>query len=195
MNKQDVIAFFDRCAPTWDQRCVTNDAVIGRILDNACVAAGGDVLDVACGTGVLFPYYLHRDVGSVTGIDISPRMAEIAAAKWQEDERIRVLCSDAELFSSPHRYDAIVVYNALPHFVDPAALIAHLSALLKQGGYLTVAHGASRERIDRCHHGAAQHVSNGLMSAESLRDLFAAHLQVDTVISDETMYQVSGVKR
>ena len=194
MHKQDVIAFFDHCAPTWDQRAVTNDAVIGRILDNARVTAGADVLDIACGTGVLFPYYLNRGVASVTGIDISPRMVQIAVKKWDGEERIRVLCGDAENFTSPHTYDAIVVYNALPHFLDPSALIGRLSSLLKQGGRLTIAHGASRETIDRCHRGAAQHVSNGLMSVESLHHLFTPHLQVDTVISDDTMYQVSGVK-
>ena len=195
MHKQDVIAFFDHCAPTWDQRTVTNDAVIGRILDNAHVTAGADVLDIACGTGVLFPYYLRRDVASVTGIDISSRMVEIAAEKWRGEARIAVLCADADTFS-PHRtYDAIVVYNALPHFLDPASLIARLTALLKEGGHLTVAHGASRETIDRCHRGAAQHVSNGLMSVESLYRLFTPHLHVDTVISNDTMYQVCGVKK
>ncbi len=195
MRKQDIIAFFDHCAPTWDRHTVTNDAVIGRILDNARITAGADVLDIACGTGVLFPYYLSRGVASVTGIDISPRMAEIAAEKWDGEGRIRVLCGDAETFTSSHTYDAIVVYNALPHFLDPSALIGRLSTLLKSGGRLTVAHGASRETIDRCHRGAAAHVSAGLMHAEDLRCLFTPHLQVDTVISDDTMYQVSGVKK
>ena len=195
MHKQDVIAFFDHCAPTWDQRNVTNDAVIGRILDNAHVTAGADVLDIACGTGVLFPYYLRRDVASVTGIDISSRMVEIAAEKWRGEARISVLCADADIFTSQRSYDAIVVYNALPHFVNPSSLIVCLTTLLKEGGRLTVAHGASREAIDRCHKGAAQRVSNGLMSVESLYRLFTPHLHVDTVISDDTMYQVCGVKK
>ena len=195
MHKQDVIAFFDHCAPTWDQRNVTNDAVIGRILDNAHVTAGTDVLDIACGTGVLFPYYLRRNVASVTGIDISSRMVEIAAEKWREEARISVLCADADIFTSQRSYDAIVVYNALPHFVNPSSLIVRLTTLLKKGGRLTVAHGASREAIDRCHKGAAQHISNGLMSVESLYRLFTPHLHVDTVISDDTMYQVCGVKK
>ena len=55
--------------------------------------------------------------------------------------------------------------------------------------------GDFREAIDRCHRGAAQHVSNGLMSVESLYRIFTPHLKVDTVISDDTMYQVCGVKR
>ncbi|MBQ3488769.1 MAG: methyltransferase domain-containing protein, partial [Clostridia bacterium] len=78
MEKKDIIEFFDRCAPTWDAEMIKSDVKIGRILDNAEVGAGMDVLDVACGTGVLFGYYLERGVASVTGIDISPEMAKIA---------------------------------------------------------------------------------------------------------------------
>ena len=54
---------------------IRSAAIIGKILDGAGVAAGKDVLDVACGTGVLFPDYLQRQVGSLTAIDISPEMA------------------------------------------------------------------------------------------------------------------------
>ena len=56
MNKQDVIDFFDRCAPTWDAEMIKSDVIIGKILDNAEVGPGMDVLDVACGTGVMFDY-------------------------------------------------------------------------------------------------------------------------------------------
>ena len=35
MQKQDVIDYFDRCAPTWDAEMIKNDEIIGKILDNA----------------------------------------------------------------------------------------------------------------------------------------------------------------
>ena len=55
MQKQDVIDYFDRCAPIWDAEMIKNDEIIGKILDNAEIGEGCDILDVACGTGVLFP--------------------------------------------------------------------------------------------------------------------------------------------
>ncbi len=67
-----------------------------------------------------------------------------------------------------------------------------LPALLKPGGTRTVAHGMSREKIDAHHHGAASPVSNGLLSAAALAAIFAGHLRVTAVISDERMYQVVG---
>ena len=195
MEKKDIIDFFDSCAPTWDAGMIKSDVIIGEILDHAEVAADMDILDVACGTGVMFDYYLQRNVRSVTGIDISPEMAKIAAGKYENESRIQVVCGDVEETQFDKQFDVIVVYNAFPHFPDPRRLIKTLSGLLKDGGRLTVAHGASREAIDNHHQGAASKVSNGLMSAHSLKKLFDPHLQVEIVISNDRMYQVSGVKR
>ena len=191
IESKDVIAFFDRLAPDWDAEMIRNDGIIRTILDNAAVGAGRDVLDVACGTGVLIPDYLARGVASVTAIDISPNMAEIARKKFPQ-ENVCVLCGDAEETDFGRLFDCVVVYNAFPHFPDPKRLIGTLAALLKPGGTLTVAHGMSREKIDAHHHGAAHHVSNGLMRAEDLAAIFEKYLDVTAVISDEHMYQVVG---
>ena len=195
MKKSDVIEFFDRCASTWDADMIKNDAVIEKILDNAEVEAGMDILDVACGTGVMFPYYLKRGVASVTGIDISPEMAKIAAGKFADQPNVQVVCGDVEETGFDRKFDVIVVYNAFPHFPNPQQLIRTLASLLKDGGRLTIAHGASRESIDNHHKGSASKVSNGLMSADSLKALFDPYFDVEVVVSNRQMYQVSGVKR
>ena len=195
MDKQEVIAFFDRCASTWDAEMIKSDAIIGKILDNAEVGPDMDVLDVACGTGVLFDYYLSRGVASVTGIDISSEMAKIAAEKYAGEDKVQVLCGDVEEYAFGQKFDRIVVYNAFPHFPYPKRLIKTLANLLKEDGRLTVAHGQSREAIDGHHKGPASKVSNGLMAAESLKRIFDAHFDVEVVISNRRMYQVSGVKR
>ncbi len=195
MEKKDVIEFFDRMASNWDADMIKSDEKIGQILDNAEVGEGMDVLDVACGTGVMFPYYLERKVASVTGIDISPEMAKIAAAKFAEQSNIRVICGDVEEYAFDKKFDRIVVYNAFPHFPNPKRLIATLADLLKEGGRLTIAHGQSREAIDGHHHGPASKVSNGLMRADALKSLFDPHFEVEIMISNSRMYQVSGFKR
>jgi len=195
MEKKDIIDFFDRCAPTWDADMIKNDVIIGKILDNAEVGEGMDILDVACGTGVMFDYYLDRNVASVTGIDIAPEMARIAAEKFSAEPKVQVICGDVEEYAFNRKFDRIVVYNAFPHFPYPKRLIKILAGLLKEDGRLTVAHGMSREAIDGHHSGSASKVSNGLMAAESLKRIFDAHFDVEVVISNRHMYQVSGVKR
>jgi SAM-dependent methyltransferase len=108
---------------------------------------------------------------------------------------VQVICGDVEEVTFEKKFDRIVVYNAFPHFPYPKRLIKILAGLLKEDGRLTVAHGASREAIDNHHSGAASKVSNGLMAAETLKRIFDAHFNVEVVISNRYMYQVSGVKR
>ena len=151
MDKKDIITFFDRCAPTWDAEMIKNDRIIETILDNAEVGADMDILDVACGTGVMFDYYLQRRVSSITGIDISPEMAKIAEEKYHGEPKVQIICDDVEEHPFCHKYDRIVVYNAFPHFPYPKRLIKTLAGLLKEGGRLTVAHGMSRAAIDNHH--------------------------------------------
>lgn len=191
IQTEDVIAFFDRLAPEWDTELIRNDEIIRTILDHAEVGFGKDILDVATGTGVLIPDYLERGAASITGIDISPKMAEIAREKFPQ-EKVSILCGDVEETDFGRLFDCAVIYNAFPHFPDPERLIARLASLLKPDGTLTVAHGMSRQKIDEHHHGAARHVSNGLMNERELSEIFAKYLTVTVVISDERMYQVVG---
>ena len=192
MNKSDVIEFFDRCAPFWDEEMVRNETVIAEILDCGGIRPGIDVLDVACGTGVLFPDYIKRNVDSLTGIDISPAMASIAQKKFPS---ANVICGDVEQYPFNQRFDAIMVYNAFPHFPDPTGLIRALAGLLKLSGRLTIAHGMSREQLVRHHSGAARRVSIELIHEDELAGLMTKMgLCVDRKISDCEKYIVSGFR-
>ncbi len=193
MNKQDIIQFFDHLAPYWDEDMIRHDDVINTILDNAGVKPGVAVLDVACGTGVLVPDYLKRNVRSVTGVDIAYNMVRIARSKFPQ-ENVMFFNVDVEEIDCEGAYDVVMVYNAFPHFPDPEGLIARLSKLLRPGGTLTVAHGMSRAAIDNHHAGSASKVSLGLMHEDKLAEIFAKHLEVTTKISNEKMYQVTGKK-
>lgn len=192
MDQQEVIRFFDRCAPSWDAGLVRNEAVIATILDNADIRQGMDVLDVACGTGVLFPDYLKRGVASLTAIDISPEMVKLAQEKFPQ---VRVLCGDVEATEFEHPFDRIVIYNAFPHFPNPSRLLEHLAESVKAGGRLTVAHGLSRAQLVHHHSGSASRVSIDLPEAEELARLFEPWFDVDVMISDDKMYQVCGKRR
>ena len=192
MEKKEIAAFFDNCAPWWDSDLIRNEVIITTILDNAGIKGGMDVLDVACGTGVLFPDYLKRGVNSVTGVDISQEMAKIAAEKFPE---VNVVCGDVEEVDFGRSFDAIMVYNAFPHFPEPAKLIEALARLVKPGGRLSVAHGMSRAQLQAHHAGRAARVSIDLIHEKELAALFAPYFDVDVVISNDRMYQVAGTRR
>lgn len=191
-NTQKVTAFFDRLAPEWDTRHSHDIGKIERILDFADIRVGCSVLDVACGTGILFPFYLKREIGSLTGVDLSSGMISRAREKFS-DPRLSLIVGDVEQLQLD-AYDRCVIYSALPHFENPARLIEGLSLNLNPGGRLTVAHSESKKTIDQRHMDGAHEVSNGLMPASELALLFAPFFSVDTVIDDDEIYVVSGEK-
>ena len=194
MDKQDVIRFFDRAAATWDADMICSVPVVDKILDGARLRRDIEVLDVACGTGVMFPFYLGRGVKSVTAIDISPNMTAIAEEKAR-DCPITVICGDAESYDFGRQFDCVVIYNAFPHFPDPAHMIEALARWVRSGGTLTVAHGMSAEALRHHHSGAAFRVSLELPEPEELAALFAPWFDVRLTISNGYMYQVTGVRR
>lgn len=188
MNKKDIIEFFDTCAPQWDADMIRNDNVINEILDLSRIKKDTRVLDVACGTGVLFDDYLQRGA-CITGLDISPQMVRIAREKFPH---INILCADAETDKIQGKFDVIMIYNAFPHFPNPQALIQNLADALTPSGRLTIAHGMSRAAIDAHHNGSASRVSLGLISEDALAQLMSSRFNVDVKISDNEKYIVSG---
>ena len=192
MEKRDIINFFDNLAEGWDAEQIPKDAIIEKILDNGGVASDKDILDVACGTGTLFPFYFERKVNSVTGIDISPQMVKIAKEKFPE---IKVICGDAEEYRFDKKFDIIMIYNAFPHFPNPEMLIKALSNFLKEGGRISVAHSMSREEIQSRHKKRAANVSLELPTADDLAEILKPYFNIDIIISDNEMYQVSGIKK
>lgn len=193
IENEEVIKYFNARSENWNDEIVINDKKINKILDNAHISENMKILDVACGTGVLIPYYLERNVQSVLGVDISPGMIEIARRSFN-DSRISFYVGDAEKSPIESDYDGIVIYNAFPHFKDGERIIQYLSEHLKDGGYLTVAHGMSREQTDAHHKGSAKHISNGLMEIDELSKIFSKYLTVTASISDSEIYQIVGKK-
>lgn len=190
MNLQGIIEFFDSRAENWDTVNTQNQQVIHRILDLGDIKDGVSVLDVACGTGVLFPDYQKRNA-KVIGIDVSPEMVKIAREKFPEYE---IICDNAVTYNFQKQFDRIMIFNAYPHFENPEKLIENLMKSLKIGGRFSIAHGASREEIQKCHSGVAQSISLDLPEAEDVASLLSKHLKVDIVISDSQMYMISGIK-
>ena len=192
LDKKTVIEFFDDFAPRWDNEPIADAEIINTILDNARIVKGVNVLDIACGTGVLFPYYLERNVNSITAVDLSHEMVKIAKSKFPQ---ANVICGDAEEISFDTTFDCIMIYNAFPHFPNPQILIENLSNCLSVGGKLTIAHGMSKKELDEVHKKSAGKVSNILPESEELANLLSPYFNVDITISNDEMYLVTGTKR
>jgi len=187
-----VAAFFDSRAPQWDAKRSLDRACISRLLDIACIGWDSRLLDIGCGTGVLVPFALERGVSRYLGIDVSEGMISRARMRLT-DARVRFMCGDAERLSIDPVFNRVMVFNALPHFPSPEALVASLTALMPCESRLTIAHDMGRKKLDDLHNSRAHSVSRGLPPAEELALIMEKFLSVDTVLDTDEAYAVSGV--
>ena len=192
MNTETIKDFFNNFASTWDNEPIADTHLINTILDNANVCENIDVLDIGCGTGVMFPFYMERNTKSITAVDLSPEMVKIAKSKFPQAD---VICGDAENIAFDKQFDVIVIYNAFPHFPNPEKLIENLSKVLKSGGKISIAHGLSKKELDEIHMKSAGYVSNILPECDELAEMLSPYFNVDIMISNDKMYQVTGTKK
>lgn len=108
---------------------VTEHAV-EPLLSAARVRAGTRVLDVACGSGVVAKHAAKRGA-SVTGVDLAPRMLELAA-KFNPDCTFREASVDAMPFEDG-AFEAVVCAFGIGHFPDPPAAVAECARVACAG--------------------------------------------------------------
>jgi 2-polyprenyl-3-methyl-5-hydroxy-6-metoxy-1,4-benzoquinol methylase len=108
------------------------EAFVLGVLERRRGAAGGRILDVGCGDGLLFGE-LSR-LGEVEGVEPCPSMVT-PDGPWSS--RIAVRPFD-ETFRPGHHYGQVLFLDVLEHADDPASMLAHALELLEPGGFVLV---------------------------------------------------------
>jgi 2-polyprenyl-6-hydroxyphenyl methylase/3-demethylubiquinone-9 3-methyltransferase len=96
---------------------------------------GARVLDVGCGGGILSEA-LARASADVTGIDLAPRVLDVARLHLHESGckvDYREISVEALAAEMPGAFDAITCMEMLEHVPDPGSVIAACATLLKPG--------------------------------------------------------------
>lgn len=193
INKSNVINFFNTICDDYDRNNHQNTETLHKIMQYANVEQK-DVLDIACGPGVLFDTYHTFNVNSLTAIDISENMIKKCKSKFP-NYSITYHCMDAEEMTFSDSFDSIVLFNAFPHIANPEVLIQKVYNALRNNGTFTIAHGSSRECIDHCHSNLPDHLSKKLWDNKKIEELFFPYFEVHTSVDNEKMIVVSGKKR
>lgn len=110
----------------------------------------GDVLEVSAGTGRNLQYYKPNQVKSLTLVDQSGPMLDVARRKVHDMPTLaqKVACKDVALEGlSPNResYDVVVQTFGLCSVSDPASFLTHLSKFCRADGeIILMEHGRSK---------------------------------------------------
>ncbi len=192
MDKNEIKKMFNRLAKEWDTHQGDCSKEAERIFAALGDLQGRDVLDVACGTGILVKEYLKRGVATLDCIDIAEEMIAVAQRKY-DTFPVHFIVGDAQNYPFKRKYDLIMIFNAFPHFYDTEELFAHLTSFLKEGGLLCIAHSMSRDEINEIHHPDGI-VSCMLPEIEALKEQAGKYLKVIHTVSNDSIYQLIGRK-
>lgn len=114
---------YDRTRPGYPQ------AMVERIVESS---PGRDVLDVGCGTGISSRAFQASGC-SVLGVEVDPRMAELARAGGTEVE----VCAFEAWSPAGRTFDAVVAGQTW-HWIDPVVGAQKAAQALVPGGRLAV---------------------------------------------------------
>ncbi|MBE6287028.1 MAG: bifunctional demethylmenaquinone methyltransferase/2-methoxy-6-polyprenyl-1,4-benzoquinol methylase UbiE [Mediterranea massiliensis] len=147
-KREQVEAMFNHIAPTYDRLNHTLSLGIDRYWRRKAVKTllpyhPKQILDVATGTGdfALLAYRILQP-DSLTGIDISEKMMEVARRKVNEaglSEVIRFACEDCTTMSFKNEtFDAVTVSFGIRNFVGLDKALQEMYRVLCSNGHLVI---------------------------------------------------------
>ena len=133
------------------------DAVSGALPRSGTL----DVLDLGCGTG-LCGSLLRPIARHLVGVDLSPKMLSLAAARGLYDQ---LNCAElTEWLATSRTFDLVMAADVLCYFGDLELAFARIRAVLTPGGCFACSleaapegEGASTQPFVLCPHGRYQH--------------------------------------
>lgn len=140
-HNQSIIDQFTRQAVPFARKPEHANVEIFRLVKEAVrLNAADTVLDVACGPGLL-ACELAPEVRHVTGIDLTPAMIELAAARQAERglENLAWQVGDVRQLPFPDgAFSLVVTRFSFHHFPDPAAVLREMVRVCALEGRLAV---------------------------------------------------------
>lgn len=187
-----IAKYFNERTDDWENNFNKPSPVQGAVAAIAAIGPESKVLDLGCGTGVMAPVYLELGVKRALALDLAPRMIEIAQGKYVGQPSLEFKCCDAYDFKTDERFDAVVIYNAYPHFLDKQALAKKVASLLVDGGRFVVAHSLGRTQMNGHHSNVPVHVTTCLRSVQAEAGEFEEFFHIDTRVDSPGFYCFAG---
>lgn len=145
------IEFFDSSAEHWSPEVGQREQLILLNLSQRIreqTEFSDIILDVGCGTGILFPFFQER---KFIGLDFSLRMLE-RAQQHRSRNLVGLVAADAHAFPfKDASFGHIVFLSVIPHFDDRVKVFHESHRILKSAGSLSVVHFHPAARINEIH--------------------------------------------
>lgn len=107
------------------------------------------VLDIGCGTGILYPFLMGIPVKEYMGLDISERMVE-EFSKKHKNVNLKI-CDFQKEIDLNRKFDTVLIFDSIPHFEDLDTLFINAGTHLESNGRFSIIHSRTREELKKHH--------------------------------------------
>ena len=187
----NIRGYFNGEAATWADDHTGRDRTqedYRRLVDRLGVRDGETVADLGSGTGVMIPYLLERvgENGCIIAVDIAEEMIIRLRERFPQSN-VKILCGCAsDLPVEKGSCDRIMCFAAFPHFTDKQKCTHEFRRILVDEGELLIAHFASREKLNNCHHEIGDFMKNDILpSGEEITGMLLNAGFSDIRVEDE----------
>jgi ubiquinone/menaquinone biosynthesis C-methylase UbiE len=183
--------FFDEAAAKWDSlETPETFARLREIVGGLGIMPGASVLDVGCGTGVLFPILVESTCaqGRIVALDISGEMLRYAQAKGYP---IACVQGDAQCLPLAEAvFDWVICNGVLPHFPNKVQALRELRRALRDDGTLVICHANSWRAINAIHRSIGGVVAHDMVpDPDTVKNLLRqAHMRLVEIVDASDRY-------
>ena len=187
---ENIKQFFDNIAINY----VHNDSkLIDELLDSLFLTNSHRILDLGCGKGIISEKLALRNKGEVVALDLSNEMLKYAKEKIK-DPRVKFVNGDFYEFNdSP--FDAIICFDAYPHFMDVDGFVKKANELLKEDGLLAIIHDIGRGTLNEHHKRSAGAVSRLLKAPKEECEPLLKYFKPIELEESDTYYKIVMIKK
>jgi ubiquinone/menaquinone biosynthesis C-methylase UbiE len=193
--------FFDSLAGEWDKNTWSSPpaSLFERVISGLNVPENGTVLDIGCGTGILFPYYLKSIGvgGRLYALDVSTEMLKEAMRKFPVPNLDLIKADAHSIPLEDNSCDAVVAFSCFPHFENPVSVLREMGRIARLGRPVVVFHSDNRETINNIHRGGPACIRRHILPTghEMEKLMKEAGLAPTKIMDDDKWYYAEAVKK
>jgi len=138
-KKLEVMRHYDRSAPVYDaQYAEEQNAKIKALLNNLNINKNSLILDVGCGTGLLFEH-IGKQAKRLIGLDISSKILKEAKKRVKLFPKVVIIRADADYAPFPNEiFDAVFAITIIQNIPNPILTLYEMKRISKKDAAIAV---------------------------------------------------------
>lgn len=139
IKKREVMCNYDGLAPIYDvQYAEEQNEKMKTALKSIHIEEDGYVLDLGCGTGLLFEHVGNR-AQLLVGLDVSAKVLKGAKKRAKQFPNVAILRADADLTPFPKEiFDAVFAITLLQNMPDPLSTLHEMRRISKHHAFIAI---------------------------------------------------------